>query len=257
MAHHDAEHALRVREALADPGGPARSALADCADCLRELDELRSLGLELDGAAALEREVLAEAGALGLGDGEALPVALGARGQAVRGRQAAAGEPGGDPRRWRSRRVGWSVALVAAAALALFVVRVASSPRRGEPSGPPLAAGAPDLVLDTDQASPSGLRPRGAVPSFDRPFRWDLAGDGWFLLRVYSDEDGALPDDPPLVTSPRVHGSSWSWPAAVTRGWPRRIRWEVQAFDATGLPIGAAEARAVRAPDTDGQGRGG
>lgn len=254
MAPHDAEHERRVREALLRPDGRSSAALDDCAQCRRELDELRWLSAELDGAAALERELLAEAEALADAPDAPPPDARDARHECPANRALPVEDERG-AQRSLGRRIGWPAALAAAAALALFLARAPSLFRPSASAGPEAAGASQELVLGADGPASTDLGPSGAVPSFEVAFRWDLgstADAGWFVLRVYSDEADARPGDPPLATSPRLDQPLWSWPAGLTRSWPRRIRWEVQAFDATGLPVGAIGARAWR---TEPEGR--
>ena len=197
--------------------------LAQCPLCASELAELRSLMHDLQDTWDEERRVLRGAANLTSSVGDDVV-------------EAFVAQHGGGSRRPSRRFLGTAAAVLAMIALgAFYAMRLA---RPDEPERP--------FVLGP--ADVRGLFPAGEVESFDAPFRWDLETDGWFVLRVYDGRAEAALGAPPLSQSPRVDASSheWRWPTEECEGWPERIRWEVQAFDSSGIVLDSAEATARR-----------
>ena len=134
------------------------------------------------------------------------------------------------------RRSRWPLALAAAAAVVLGFLWA----RGGEPELEPRPL---ELAVLGD-GEPGALFPLGEVAAYSR-FEWDfdLPDGGWFQVIVSSAED-----DRELQRSRPGVQSSWEPEADVRGAWPERIRWTVNAYDATGVVIWSDGEEAWRSP---------
>ncbi len=221
MSPHVPEHRDWLEALLASPederSSEWRAGLLACEVCRDELGELESLAAELEQLGEQEQADLARA------EGVREPLAEGRLERLLEEHRSASGPPA-----WKRRTLVAAGAL-AAGLLVWILLRVGS---------PGLPA---DAVLGPGVGQ--GLSPRGEVSSFDTVFRWDLETDGWFVVKVYAEAEEML-----LATSPRLETHQWQWTADDTDAWPARVRWEVQAFDASGQPVDSAEASFWRSP---------
>ncbi len=227
---HGPEHEARLEAFLA--GAPSertsdrRRSLEACSQCREELAELEGLVAELSAAGDEERTTLDRAAALQDPAGDARIDELVAR---------VTGVPGAAPvgralRQEPGQR--WPLALLGAAAAVLFVVglfRTGAAPVAVD-DGPFLLGAATGL-----------LEPAGEVRSFAATFRWDLAGDGWFIVNVYDAAGRRL-------ATRRVETNACRWEPHERADWPARIRWEVLAFNGSGRLVESADAWVVRSP---------
>lgn len=222
---HPALHDDLLPGLLAEAADPrhalAGSALADCGECQRAVDETLALTEQLEraGRDALTTVSLAES----------------VRDAPGEERVAAALDPLLAPISDERRRVPWlGLALAVAAAGALFVLFVID----------PL--GAPDEAFGQSRVGSGSIQlehPLGAVDSWGT-FAWssEVPADGWFSVRVL-DADGVL-----VAESPEVRATLWTVDAEETQGWPERLTWEVRRYDSASVHLDTAFGEAWLSP---------
>ncbi|MEM7311026.1 MAG: hypothetical protein AAF682_30430 [Planctomycetota bacterium] len=230
-ADHPRQHDARLEELLGevDPQQAfAASELASCPVCRRELDELLELSARLEASGGDLRRTLREADLEDSAPGAHLVEEL--VGGPLEERRLRAQQA-----RWSRRLGALAAALAGAAALALGLWLLqpddaAEGPGDADP-GPMLGAG----VLAQLAA------PLGEVAAFTR-FEWRgaRAPRGWYELLVY----GA--DGQPVLVRRDVAGLSVEPTEDELARLPGRIRWEVQAFDASGRRVARLEGEAWR-----------
>lgn len=123
------------------------------------------------------------------------------------------------------RRVWLGVAALALVSLALW--SFSDGDDLGIPHGQRMGNNAVEL-----------LAPAGEVASFSE-FRWrfELPANGWFTLRVFDAESGIE-----IGRADEWTADAWAPRESATGGWPNRIRWTVEAYDANGQRIAGSEA---------------
>lgn len=212
MTSHDpATHEPQLEALLAAGADPSAafeaSALAECASCRRELEQLAALQARLDSVGLRERSdltALAEPGE-GEGQGRAL-AALRAEIEATAGARTG---PRGE------LRYLWGGLIAAAALLLLWAVPLLL--RGGTGDGPVLGG---NLRVD---------HPVGAVQAYG-PLTWEdeRPASGSFSVRIFDLDDPSSLD--PVDQSGVLRAPRWDPPEERWRGWPARIRVEVQVF---------------------------
>lgn len=225
-ARHTEEHeALLERVVVGDLSAAdpqVQRQLAECADCRERLAGLQALVGELAGAGELEREVLAEAA-------HRPAPSEGARTL----RALVLGRAGRRPERPALRRIALAVSLAAGLVAAVFLYRAFVPAHTG------------DVLLGDDEIACD--QPIGDVADF-ATFSWRFALPlrGRFELRVW--DDSSPEASRPLAEQVDLTESRWN-PEQDAAGWPRRIRWEVRAYDAGGQLLRRSELqRAWRSP---------
>ena len=225
---HNTEHKAWLRAiAVGDEGrsGATWEALRNCPVCRDEIEEGVAIEDILRETAGEEDAVLRASAALTRAPGEEIVERFIAQ-------ELTAIEGG------RGAAPLWIFAAAAAVLLlgGLYWWGPAREPAPGSPESPR------SIVLGPEQAD--ALSPAGRVDSYDVPFRWTLESEGWF--RVWAAE--AEPGAPALSTSPRLEAPQWRWPAEERERWPDAIRWEVMAYDLTGIAFDSIDAE-VTLPD--------
>lgn len=219
-AAHNPEHTEQLFELLggADPRREfARSPLAPCRDCARELDELLATQDDLESAARDAREAIEDARDEGPAPGER-------RVDEFLRRQIALRRP--------NRRGRWRIAAaVAALAAGLALVFLWRQPSPIEPVGPPLGAA---IVLE---------RPVGAAPPSVPQFAWraELPQGGWYIVRVFDSAKSTQ-----LLDSTELEEPQWTPNTTDASRLPDQFEWCVLVYDSAGRLAASSERRSAR-----------
>lgn len=189
-----------------------------------ELEDMARLGAALEGEAVLRREVLA------LAEQEHEAPGASAIGSSIRDAIAAEGAPAASTHsRPALLRAPWGP--LAAAAAVLLVVALYF--RDDDVVGPP-------RVDDPLGGGIEELQPTGETSALES-FTWssDLAPGGWFLVRVWGEQEQLL------LESGRLHDATWTPTAAELEALDGALRWEVERYDAQGIADARADAELV------------
>lgn len=211
MDPHSSEHEALIEQLLVGdltPDDPRARALLDgCVECRAKLAELERLSGRLSAVGEEERSVLAEVaqGKLSAAEEQRLRASVLAQ----------------IPRRPRGRMFPWVLGVLAAAAVVavVFVWRARSDD--GARSGGEQYLGGHKV---------EGVEPDGIVKKFGT-FRWRstaLPAGGSYTLRIWSEADPRVP----LIVKEELLEPEWTPSSADLEKLPRKLRWQVEMYDA-------------------------
>lgn len=237
-----------------------RACLSEAGVTREQLEEMRGIVAELEGVGTYERELLEEAANTsgeGLSRGEIESVLRKLYSETPgtsrpdRGKDVAQGAGKGErPLSRDSRpedrptifgRRGFVYGLGAvAAAILLSILWEGSSEngnRQGDRDGNSGGDRSPGMVLG-ESIELDGVQ--GVVSEYSAlSWKMRLPLGGWFEVLVY-DESQEVPAEP-VARSGELFEPEWDPGIEETGSWPSAIRWEVYAYDASGLEVGRGE----------------